>query len=330
MTFLQAIVIGFIQGVAELFPISSLGHTVIVPAFIGGSWARLVTQEARPESPYLAFVVGLHVATALALIAYFWRDWVRIIKGFLSSLAKRRAETADERAAWFVIVATIPVGIIGLVLEHPLRTVFAKPLAAATFLTVNGLILLGGEWLRRKGRAKAAALAAPLASVAAGPVANNPALVGAVPNEATAVSQSAPPVGADDHDPEVLAALRLRDAVIVGLAESLSLLAGISRDGICMVTGLVRGFSYEDAARFAFLLSAPPILLAGLLKVPDLLGTLGNGIRGQVLAGSAVAFVMALVSIRFLVRYFRKNRLTPFAFYCLALGSAGIVYFAIN
>jgi undecaprenyl-diphosphatase len=316
VTFLQAIVIGIIQGVAELFPISSLGHTVIIPAFIGGSWARLVTQEASPESPYLAFVVGLHVATALALIAYFWRDWVRIIKGFGSSLVKRRAETPDERAAWFVIVATIPVGVLGLVLEHELRTLFAKPLAAATFLTINGLILLGGEWLRRKARAN------PQAHPAA--VAGRPVNGGAPAGEPLAA------VGTDDHDPEVLASLRLRDAVVVGLAQSTALLAGISRDGVCMVTGLVRGLGYEDAARFAFLLSAPPILLAGLLKVPDLLGHLGNGIRGQALAGSVAAFIMALLSVRFLVRYFRKGRLTPFAIYCLALGTSGIVYFGIK
>jgi undecaprenyl-diphosphatase len=314
VTFLQAIVIGIIQGVAELFPISSLGHTVIVPAFIGGSWARLVTQQASPESSYLAFVVGLHVATALALIAYFWRDWLRIIKGFLSSLVKRRADTADERAAWFVIVATIPVGFLGLVLEHELRTLFAKPLAAASFLTVNGFILLGGELLRRKGRA--------------GP---EPADGGEVVGRASDGDGAAlAPVGTDDHDPEILASLRLRDAIIVGFAQSTALLAGISRDGVCMVTGLARRLSYEDAARFAFLLSAPPILLAGLLKVPDLVGHLGNGIRGQVLAGSAAAFIMALLSVRFLVRYFRKGRLTPFAIYCLALGTSGIVYFSMK
>ncbi len=318
MTFLQAIVIGIIQGVAELFPISSLGHTVIIPAFIGGSWSRLVTQEASPESPYLAFVVGLHVATALALIAYFWRDWLRIIKGFFSSLAKRRAETADERAAWFVVVATIPVGVLGLALEHELRTIFAKPLAAASFLTVNGLILLGGELLRRRGRANPGANPA---AADGGPVDD-----GASDGAGGALA----PVGTDDHDREVLASLRLRDAIIVGLAESTALLAGISRDGVCMVTGLARRLSYEDAARFAFLLSAPPILLAGLLKIPDLLGHLGNGIRGQVLAGSGVAFIMALLSVRFLLRYFRKGRLTPFAIYCLALGAAGIAYFAMN
>ncbi len=310
MTFLQAIVIGIIQGVAELFPISSLGHTVIVPAFIGGSWSRLVTQQASPESPYLAFVVGLHVATALALIAYFWRDWARLVRGFFTSLAKRRVETADERAAWFVIIATIPVGILGLVLEHELRTLFAKPLAAACFLTLNGCILFGGELLRRR-----ASVRTPL-----------PATVGA----ASEPEASAPDVGQGDHDAEVLASLSLRDAIIVGFAQSTALLAGISRDGVCMVTGLWRRLSYEDAARFAFLLSAPPILLAGLLKVPDLSGHLGNGIRGQVLAGSAAAFVMALFSVRFLLRYFRKGRLTPFAIYCLALGVSGIFYFGLK
>jgi undecaprenyl-diphosphatase len=95
-----------------------------------------------------------------------------------------------------------------------------------------------------------------------------------------------------------------------------------------MVTGLFRGLTYEDAARFAFLLSAPPILAAGLLKVPDLMGHLGNGIRGQVLAGSAAAFITALLAVRFLLRYFQTRTLTPFAGYCLALGAAGSIYFS--
>ena len=200
--------IGIIQGVAELFPISSLGHTVIIPAFIGGSWSKLVTQQASSESPYLAFVVGLHVATALALIAYFWRDWLRIVKGFFSSLRNRRAETPDERAAWFIIVATIPVGILGFALEHQFRTLFAKPYAAADFLAVNGLILLGGEWLRRRAPGPARARARP------GRGALRP-LPAARPPEA-----AAPPVGEGDHDSEVLASLRLRDAVVVGFAQS--------------------------------------------------------------------------------------------------------------
>jgi undecaprenyl-diphosphatase len=311
ISFLQAIVIGAIQGVTELFPVSSLGHTVIVPAFIGGSWSRLVTEQASPESPYLAFVVGLHVATALALITVFWRDWARIVRGLFSSLVKRRAETPEERAAWFIIVATIPVGLLGLLLEHELRTLFAKPLAAASFLMVNGCILLGGEWFRRRA-ASQASTGAPSADAA--PLAGAGVEVGA---------------SADSRDDiEPLATLRLRDALVIGFAQSSALLAGISRDGVCMVAGLARRLSYEDAARFAFLLSAPPILAAGLLKVPDLTGSLGNGIRGQVLAGSAVAFVVALVSIKVLLRYFRRRTLAPFAVYCLALGAAGVFYFA--
>jgi len=317
VSFLQAIVIGIIQGVAELFPVSSLGHTVIIPAFIGGSWSKLVTQQASSESPYLAFVVGLHVATALALIAYFWRAWLRIVKGFFSSLRTRRAETADERAAWFIIVATIPVGILGFTLEHQFRTLFAKPYVVADFLAVNGLLLLTGEWLRRRARARRALEPALAVSAPAAPAARPP-------------EAGAPPVGEGDHDSEVLASLRLRDAVLVGFAQSSALFAGISRDGVCMVTGLWRGLTYEDAARFAFLLSAPPILAAGILKIPDLLGHLGNGIRGQVIAGSVAAFLMALFSVRFLVRWFRTRGLVPFACYCLALGVAGIAYFGIR
>ena len=159
ISYLQAVVIGLLQGVTELFPVSSLGHSVLVPAFIGGSWETLVTQSATSTSetsPYLAVIVALHVATALALIIFFRSDWVRIIRGFgrtiRPSLAARRLITtdADERLAWLLVIATIPVGITGLALEHTFRTLFAKPLAAAIFLTINGLILLAGEVLRRR------------------------------------------------------------------------------------------------------------------------------------------------------------------------------------
>lgn len=316
MTFLQAIVIGLIQGVSELFPVSSLGHTVVIPAFVGGSWQHLVTQEASAESPYLAFVVGLHVATALALIWYFRRDWVVLVRSFFVSIWRRRIATPNEKMAWFIVIATIPVGLLGLLLEHPLRVVFAKPLAASFFLAVNGLILLAGERWRRSGRrleARASATARRAerrATSAGGPV-----------------SSSARSVVSVDESGEDPATMRFVDAVAIGVAQSAALLAGISRDGICMVAGLFRGLTNEDAARFAFLLSAPPILAAGLLKIPDLLGHLGNGIRGQIIAGSAAAFLTAYLSVRFLVRYFRTRNLTPFALYCLLLGGAAIFYF---
>src|SRR6516164_1987829 len=120
LTYAEAGVIGLLQGVTELFPISSLGHAVLVPAIIGGSWAQDL-DVSKAESPYLAFIVGLHVATATAMIIYFWRDWLRIIKGFFASLAERRVATADQKLAWMIILATIPVGISGLLLEHAFR-----------------------------------------------------------------------------------------------------------------------------------------------------------------------------------------------------------------
>src|SRR5436190_16133111 len=148
MSYLQAIVIGLLQGVTELFPISSLGHSVLLPAWLG--WDHLVTAQSADESFYLAFVVALHVATALALLVYFRAEWVRIIGGFFRTLRTRRIATPDERIAWLLVVATIPAGLTGLALEHALRTLFAKPLAAAIFLTVNGLVLLAGERVRRR------------------------------------------------------------------------------------------------------------------------------------------------------------------------------------
>ena len=132
------------QGVAELFPISSLGHSVLIPAWVGGSWAHDLN-VSDPESPYLAFIVGLHVATALALIIYFWRDWVRIITGLVTSIVHREVRTADQRLAWLLVIATVPVGLVGLVGEHFLRTHLGKPVPTAIFLIVNGFILLGIE-----------------------------------------------------------------------------------------------------------------------------------------------------------------------------------------
>jgi undecaprenyl-diphosphatase len=302
MTFVQAVLIGMIQGVAELFPISSLGQTILVPALIGGSWQRLVVQQASPESPYLAFIVGLHVATAAALIAFFWRDWLRVISSFFVSIARRRVETADERLAWLIVIATIPVGLLGLLLEHQFRTLFAKPLAAATFLTVNGLILLSGEWLRRNS------LRRRDRQVAAG-------------------AESPPAAG--EAGMRRADTLTILDAVGIGFAQSSALLAGISRDGVCMVAGLARGLSREEAARFSFMLSAPPIFAAGLLKIPDLLGPLGAGIRPQILAGSVAAFLMALLSVRFLLRYFQSGSLVPFAAFSLVFGVACIVRFGL-
>ena len=291
MSYAQAIILGLLQGVSELFPISSLGHSVIVPQLLG--WNDVVAAQSASESYFLAFLVGLHVATATALAVFYWRDWVRIVGAMLRSLRSRRIDTPDARLGWLLVMATIPAGIAGLLFEHVFRTVFAKPELAAGFLIVNGLILLAAEWLRRRAQVRAVAEAHGL----------NPA-------------------GARRLD-----TLEFREAGIVGVFQVGALLAGISRSGITMVAGLVRGLDHEDAARFSFLLATPIIMVAGVYKLPDLLGPNGNGVLGQVVVGSIAAGIAAYLSVRFLTRYFTTRTLTPFAVYCLAAGALAMIRF---
>lgn len=290
LTFFRAIVIGLIQGVTELFPISSLGHSVLLPTLFG--WHDLVKAQAQPESFYLAFIVGLHCASALALLWFYRRDWARIIAAFFHTLHTRKIETSAERLAWLIVVATIPAGIFGLLLEHPLRVLFSKPLAAAIFLTVNGFVLLMGEKVRVRSEVRALAAREGLSA----------------------------------DGGRRLDTLDFKEAGIIGLGQSLALIAGFSRSGVTMVAGLIRGLDHEDAVKFAFLLATPIILAAGVVKLPDLTGHLGDGIRGQVLAGSAAAAAASYASVRFLTRYFKTRTLTPFGIYCIAAGVFFIIF----
>ena len=552
LTYTEAIVTGLVQGVTELFPVSSLGHNVLLPALIGGNWAKALNVSAK-DSPYLAFVVGLHVATAVAMIAYFWRDWLRIVRGFFSSLRTRSISTANERLAWMIILATIPVGIVGALLQKVFVSVFAKPELTAVFLAINGLILLYSE---RQRRARAArAVRAPVrqpaaqAAAAAGPgwqgaqggqgwgpagpgqggrggysqqpgqqhrqgpedweyrqdprggqdpgnaddpwagqdpwgeqsprqgrhhragqdprghaeaqdprtsqaprggrapqggqdswAAQDPRAGydprggqdpwsrqdprggqdpwgrqdprgGQGPWGAQEPRGGQDPWGAQDprggqdpwgaQDPRVgqasrggrdpraaqatrggqeprqaqapwaeqgypqqghsrqgfqpqggarraegpraveidravradrrLSTMGYARAILVGSAQIFALLPGISRDGIVTVTGMWRGLSTEDAVRFSFLLSAPVILAAGVLKAKDLFGPMGTGIHGPVLVGSLLAGIGAYLSVRFLTKYFSEDRsLNPFGIYCLVAGVASFAYLVLK
>jgi undecaprenyl-diphosphatase len=311
LTYPEALVIGALQGVTELFPVSSLGHSVLIPALVGGRWAADLNVSA-PESPYLAFIVGLHVATAVALLVFFWRDWLRIIRGLVTSIRYRRIANADERLAWMIVIGTIPVGIAGLLLEHTFRTVLGRPVPAAVFLIVNGLILYGAERLRRRAELV--------------PVAGVPAdLESDV--EPTGETGGQPDDTASDRR---IAAQPFWATTLVASAQILALLPGISRSGITMAAGLLRGLSHEDSARFSFLLATPVILAAGVLKVPDLAGPLGEGIRLQVLVGSLASGVGAYLAVRFLTRYFHTRTLTPFAIYCTLAGLASLLWLTLH
>ena len=345
LTYAEAIVVGFIQGVTELFPVSSLGHNVLIPALIGGSWATDLN-VAKSESPYLAFIVGLHVATAIGMIVYFWRDWLRIIGGFFSSLRDRRVATTEQRLAWMIILATIPVGIVGLFAEHTFRVIFGKAVVAAWFLMLNGVILYAGERWRPASSKRADQQVMADREVASDPElaarrdvasASQPALATAPPRQRVAGRHASghqavrqQELGDAMRADRRLSGLGFAQAVLIGSTQILALLAGISRDGVVMVGGMFRGLSREDAARFSFLLSAPVILAAGVLKVPDLLGNLGHGIHGQILVGSIVSGIGAYLSVRFLMKYFRTNTLYPFAIYCLAFGLFSVIYLNVK
>ncbi len=364
MTYLEASVVGLIQGVTELFPVSSLGHNVLIPALVGGSWAADLNVSA-PESPYLAYIVGLHVATAIGLLIYFWRDWLRIISGFFSSIRDREVKTVDQKMAWMIILATVPVGLVGVKFEHTFRVIFGEPIRAAIFLMVNGVILFAGEKFRTRkslaaeaelaaeadpagGRAaRRAPAAAPSTAVAGAAVAAAAGAAGPGGTASGAAAMPGGPAAPAMHASGQRAERQLESArayaadtrlskvgywqaLLIGSTQILALFAGISRDGVVMVGGMFRGLSRQDAARFSFLLSTPVIFAAGVLKVGDLFGPLGDGIRGQVLVGSILSGVGAYLSVRFLMKYFQTRTLTPFAIYCLVVGLGSTIYLSVR
>ncbi|HLZ21383.1 MAG TPA: undecaprenyl-diphosphate phosphatase [Ktedonobacterales bacterium] len=286
--FVQVVVLGLLQGVAELFPISSLGHTVILPGLLG--WGNLTTNES-----FLPIVVTLHLGTAVALLAFYWRDWVDLVRAFFKTALSGRLDADPHgKTIWLVIVGTIPVGLIGLILQKPIQNMFfaAKwPVLPAAFLCLNGAVLLVGERLR----------------------------------------QHSEPTGVDRFKQEQAFAkvddLSFAQAFFIGLAQALALIPGISRSGVTMVAGMRAQLSHEEAIRFAFLLATPVIAAAALLEVPKLFSA-GTQVLTAALAGGVVAALAAFLSVRFLTRYFQVGRLTPFAYYCLAVGFLSFAFFS--
>jgi undecaprenyl-diphosphatase len=283
ITYFQAIVMGLLQGLTELFPISSLGHSVLVPWAL--NWHSVLNSQSKGESFFLPFLVALHVATASALFIFYRKTWWRIIKGFFSSVGSRKIDSPDARLAWLLLAATVPAGLTGIVFEHSLRTQFAKPLSAIIFLFINGCILLiGDRFLKRSSQNRS--------------------------------------IGLQETTKNVTDTLTFTRAVIIGVSQIGALFAGISRSGITMVSGLYSGLNHEDAARFSFLLATPIIFGAGLFKLPDFFSNLDAGLRGQIIAGSIAAGFAAYAAVRYLDKYFRDKTLRPFGLYCIGISLA--------
>jgi undecaprenyl-diphosphatase len=284
ISYFQAIILGLVQGIAEPFPISSLGHAVVMPSLFG--WDIHQNDEF-----FLAFLVATHLATAIVLFFFFLDDWKKIFKGMGRSLSERviGPDNFYGKLGWLLVVGTIPAGIVGLLLEHPLRSLFASAQTAAAFLIVNGILLLTFERLRTRAPAP------------------------------------------DDHlgdSDKRIAKLSWRQAIGVGTAQAAALVPGISRSGITMGGGLLFGLSNEDAARYSFLLATPIIGAAAVLKLPDLFGSAGDGVRGPALVAAICAAATTFLAVKFLLRFFETNRLTPFGYYCIAAGTILTLIFA--
>jgi undecaprenyl-diphosphatase len=284
ISYWHGIILGLLQGVSELFPISSLGQSVILPQLLG--W-----NIHQNDPNFLTFLVATHCATALVLLGFFWNDWVRIVKGLGRSLRDREiaADDHDAKLAWLLVVGTIPAGLLGVLLQDSLRHLFASARSAAFFLILNGFMLFGAELLRRR----------------------------------------APEAEEGDPDHRIARRVRWKEAVGVGTAQAIALIPGFSRSGASMGGGLLVGLTNEDAARYAFLLATPIIAAAGVLKLPDLLGSHGAQVRGPALVGALCSALTAYFAVRFLMRFFHTNRLTPFAVFCVGEGVAASLYFAL-
>jgi len=277
----QAIILGLLQGVSELFPVSSLGHSVILPKLLG--W-----DIHQNDKYFITFLIATHLATAIVLFFFFWQDWVRILRGLGRSLRDRGIDPndTDAKLGWLLVVGTIPAGILGLLLEHSLRKVFASPQSAALFLTLNGLLLYGAELLRRRA-----------------------------------------PIVEEEDDTRIARTVTWRGAFLVGAVQAIALIPGFSRSGATMGGGLLVGLSHKDAARYAFLLATPIIAAAAILKLPELFGHAGDGVRGPALVGALCSGATAYLAVRFLMRYFETQTLKPFAIYCFCAGLACSIWF---
>ena len=286
ISYFQAVILGLTQGVAEPFPISSLGHAVILPKLLG--W-----NIHQNDKFFLTFLIATHLATAIVLLLFFLGDWVKIVQGLWRSLRIReiRADDTYARLGWLLVAGTIPVGIIGLLLQDPLRKLFASAQLAALFLIVNGIALLLFERLRKR------------------------------------------PPKPGDFEGDVdgrLAGLHWRQAIAVGTSQVAALIPGISRSGMTMGGGLTVGLSNDDAARFGFLLATPVIFAAAALKLPELFGSAGDGVRGPALVAALCAAVTTFFAVRFLLRFFETNRLSPFGIYCIVAGAFCSVVFLLG
>lgn len=284
ISFAQAIILGAIQGITELFPISSLGHSVLIPGLLGWN----INQNANS---FLEFLVATHFATALVLLYIYRKDWVRIIMGMLRSLKEREIKDLDAKLGWLLVLSTVPAGLLGLIFQEKIQSLFLSPISAAFFLTLNGILLFSAEFLRKKAKKVTGTLNA-------------------------------------DH--RIAAELSWWQSFNVGILQILALIPGFSRTGSTITGSLAVGLSHEDALRYSFLLATPIIGAAALLELPALVTSGSTSTLEIALAGCISAAIASYIAARFLIKYFKTKTLTPFAIYCIAAGLISILTFLVR
>ncbi|HET7467107.1 MAG TPA: undecaprenyl-diphosphate phosphatase [Candidatus Dormibacteraeota bacterium] len=279
MTFLQALFMGLLQGATELFPVSSLGHAVLVPSLLHWSF-----KQSDPS--FVPFLVLLHIGTATALLVLYRAQWVAIIRGFFTAALRGSINSDNERLAMLLTTGTLPAAILGVFFESRIKVLFGSPYVAASFLVVNGGLMLAAELLRRRAERRAAL-------------------------------EGRPRVEQEERFADA-ARISFRAAALIGACQALAFIPGISRSGVTIAGGLIAGLRHQEAARFSFLLATPVILGAGIIEVPELFAP---GVPlGQYFAGAILSGIAAYASARFLLRYFRSGRLDPYGWYCIAAG----------
>jgi len=262
----QALLLGILQGLTEFLPISSSAHLILLPWFF--HWNN-------PLLDSLPFDVALHAGTLLAILWYFWRDWLELIGGFFRILIKREARGFQERLILYILLATIPAGIAGFSLEKTIESSFRNPFLITLPLVLVSFLMIYAERRNRLSR--------------------------------------------------TLEAISLKDAMVIGVAQAVALLPGVSRSGITITTGLLQGYRREAATRFSFLLSTPAIAGATLLQTRHLLSA-GQNDWFLIAVGFVSSAVVGYLAIAFLMRYLRVHTLNLFAGYRLILAATVIFW----
>lgn len=345
----QILMLALLQGVTELFPISSLGHTVILPGLLPHLFPPdfATNTSCDGQSCFLPLIVALHLGTSIALVLYFWRDWLQVILSIFQTMKNAEIrKDSEEWVSWLIVIGCIPGALLGVALQGPLTKLFSSAIIAAAFLVVNGAVLFLGETLRRRAERQAVSASTerqreqiasrqwegvglsvdqqetrPLPLRMFEPSSGNAGVL-----TATSSERQPAPLAGQGVQGRPLASLTWKEALLVGLAQSFALIPGISRSGATMVAGLGVGLSHEDAARYSFLLGTPLIGGAALIEVPQLFG-LPVATLGLVLIGMGVAGVAAFLSTKFLLKYFETGRLHPFAYYCCGAGLLSLLFF---